>query len=254
LATTPTIDTDRVVHDWTRPPGRRRLRWFFSAVSGVLLAALVIGFAPSFFLRGRINTPLPLLSMPAYLVAHGVVLTTWFALVFAQTCLVGAGRTDLHRRLGIVGLGIAILVVPISALVVVRAVPRLLAVGVEREALFGIILGDFVSLALFGVLVGAAAYTRENRRDIHKRCMIASCFMIYGPVMSRLGNFYGLHAPWFTHLVVPLLGLGVYDAVTLGRIHRATVWSAIVAPVVFVVVSLILILSGAADAVIDALR
>jgi hypothetical protein len=194
------------------------------------------------------------LTIPPYLIVHGIVLTTWYALVFAQTCLVAAGRTDLHRRLGIAGLGVAILIVPISALVVVRAVPRLLSVGPGRRALAGLISGDFAALALFWVLVGAAVYTRHHRKDIHKRCMIASCFALYGPVMSRFEIFYGLHPRFFTLPAVLLLGLGVYDVVTLRRIHRATLWSAVVAPVVWFSVTGILTFSGAADAVIDAFR
>src|SRR5262245_7872593 len=106
---------------------RRRVRWLFPVVSGLLLALLVFAFAPSFFLRGLIRTPRPLLSLPPYLVAHGVLLTIWYALVFVQTCLVAAHRTDLHRRVGVLAAAVALLLVPVSELVVVRAVPRGLA-------------------------------------------------------------------------------------------------------------------------------
>jgi len=128
----PTVNTDQVVSRTARVAGGRRLRWFFPVLSGVLLAVLVVGFAPSFFLRGRITITPPLRlsalaqrlafgDLPLYLVVHGVVLTAWYALVLAQTCLIAAGRTDLHRRLGIAGIGVAMLIVPISALVIVRA-------------------------------------------------------------------------------------------------------------------------------------
>ena len=114
---------------------RRKLRWFFPVFAASLLAMLVVGFAPSFFLRGLLfKIPLlSLLPMRPYLVAHGIVLTTWYVLVLVQACLVAARRTDLHRRLGVIGVAVAVLLVPISALVVVRAVPRLLGVGVQRE-------------------------------------------------------------------------------------------------------------------------
>src|SRR5215831_7221368 len=83
-----------------RSPLGRRLPWFFPAFSSLLL-------------RGLFNIRLQ--SMPAYLVLHGVVLTTWYVLVAVQTWLVAAHRTNLHRRLGIVAVGVAVLLVPISA-------------------------------------------------------------------------------------------------------------------------------------------
>jgi len=223
-------------------------------VSGVLLAVLLIGFAPSFFLRGRVSVPFKLLSLPPYLAIHGAVLTTWFVLVFVQSCLVSAHRTDLHRRLGIAAIGVAILVIPISALVVVRAVPRLISVGIPRPALYGIILGDFVALSLFCVFVGAAVYTRRRRTDIHKRLMIASCFTIYGPVLSRIGSFYGLHASVPIATSVMFGCLAMYDVITLKRVHVATVVSAAAAIGVFAAAMEVLIRTGVADAVIDALR
>ena len=103
-----------------RPPGRRALRWFFPVVSSLLFAGLLVGFAKTFFLRSQFNVP----PIPPYLYVHGSVLTTWFVLVLAQTCLVAAHRTDLHRRLGIVAVVVGVLIIPISAFVVVHAAQR----------------------------------------------------------------------------------------------------------------------------------
>jgi hypothetical protein len=55
----PTVNTDQVIGHAARVAERRRLRWFFPGLSGVLLAVLVVGFAPSFFLRGRMSVPSP---------------------------------------------------------------------------------------------------------------------------------------------------------------------------------------------------
>jgi hypothetical protein len=232
----------------------RKWRWFFPVCSGLLLAGLVVGFAPSFFLRGYINTPFPLRSIPPYLIAHGTVLTIWFALVVAQSVLVAAHRIALHRRLGTAGIVVAVLVVPISVLVVVRSVPRFLVDGVPREALYGIILGDFLALGLFCVFVVLAVYMRRKRTDIHKRLMLASCFVIYGPVLSRLGTFYGLHASTPVVLLVLFAALAIYDVVMLKRVHRATLLSASAVFGVFAVGMIILVPTGIADIVIDRLR
>ena len=106
----PTVNTDQVVNHTTRVARGRRLRWFFPVLSGVLLAALVVGFAPSFFLRGRITfTPPSRLSalaqrlasgdLPLYLIVHGVAVR--LASVAAAAPAVGAGlrsRPDFRHR------------------------------------------------------------------------------------------------------------------------------------------------------------
>src|SRR5215475_6479126 len=108
-----------------RATGRRTLVWFYPIVSGLLLLVLVVGFAKTFFLRAFFNVP----PIPAYLYVHGVVLTAWYALVFAQTLLVRTHRVDLHRRLGVASVTVAAMLVPISAYVVTGFVPRRIRQG-----------------------------------------------------------------------------------------------------------------------------
>src|ERR1700686_4322336 len=105
-----TLDAGQVARV-PRPAGRRALRWFFPVVASLLLAGLLVGFAKTFFLRSQFNVP----PIPPYLYVHGFVLTTWFVLVLAQTCLGAAHRTDLHRRIGIVAVVVGVLIIPISA-------------------------------------------------------------------------------------------------------------------------------------------
>ncbi len=42
---------------------------------------------------------------------HGAVFTAWLALFIAQTQLVAARRLDLHMRLGVAGIALAVLTV-----------------------------------------------------------------------------------------------------------------------------------------------
>ncbi len=246
-----TVNSAAVTH--TARPSRRQLRWFFPAVSGTLLAVLVVGFAPSFFLRGLINTPFRLRSIPPYLVLHGVVLTTWYVLVFAQTCLVAAHRTDLHRRLGVLTLGIAVLIIPVSSWVVVRAVSRLEEGGVDRAFIRGLVVGDLLSLAFFSLLVGAAFYFRR-RPDVHKRLMIFASVIIFGPVLERYFFFYRLPrvTDWFPFIV--LFALGAYDLILTKRLHRVTILAGTALPIAFYLLIGGLMTSGAADALVNAFR
>lgn len=108
----------------------------------------------------------------------------WYVSVAAQTWLVAAHRTNLHRQLGIGAIGVAVLVVPISAFVVVRAVPRLQARGMNGEFIRALVVTDFLNLVFFSIFVTAAIYYR-NRPDIHKRLMMLSCLMIFSLVLER---------------------------------------------------------------------
>jgi hypothetical protein len=160
-----------------------------------LLAGVLIGFAKTFFLRSQFDVPL----IPTYLYVHGVVLTTWFVLVVAQTFLVAAHRVQLHRQLGVVAIVVAISIIPISAFVVVHAAQR--THGAITPHLQLEVVGDLLTLVWFAGFVAAGVYFRRQP-DVHKRLMMASCFTIYGPVFARFSGVYGLPVP--PPVVVPL--------------------------------------------------
>jgi hypothetical protein len=239
---TKTLDARQVAGE-PRSSGRSALRWCLPIVSSLLLAGVLIGFAKTFFLRSHFNVP----PIPPYLYLHGAVLTTWFVLVVAQTCLVAAHRTRLHRRLGIV----AVLILPISAFVVVHLVQR--THGAIPPHLRLEVVGNFLSLFCFAGFVAAGVYSRR-RPDVHKRFMVAACFTIYGPVFARFQSVYGLPVP--TPAVIPLglVVLGAYDLVVARRLHRATGWVALLWVGGLLPLLGALIVSGAADKIIDALR
>src|SRR5688572_12989748 len=65
---------------------------FFFWMSVVLLAFLIVGFAPSLYLRVFFDTP----PIPFYLHVHGAVVTSWFVWLVLQTSLVRTGRTATH--------------------------------------------------------------------------------------------------------------------------------------------------------------
>jgi hypothetical protein len=224
-----------------------RSRWFFPGISGALLAAVLVGFSPTLYLRTLFNVP----PIPAYLYLHGVVLTTWFVLVFAQTCLVAAHRTDLHRRLGLVTVVDAVLVVLVSAFVTVRAVARYDAAGVDSAHIQFIVIGDLVSLVLFSILLVAAVRLRR-RPDWHKRLMAVCCFIIIGPAIARLERL-GLAVPVPAVLLLLLAALAVHDLVGLRRLHRATMWSSLLVLVALAAV-LFVVGTAAGSAAVDALR
>ena len=98
---------------------------FFLAISGVLLAFVLIGFGPTFYLGPFRNAP----SLPPYVLVHGAVLSAWYVWLVLQTTLVAANRVDMHRLFGVAGVLLGVAVVVSSLMTNLGAVPRLSALG-----------------------------------------------------------------------------------------------------------------------------
>lgn len=192
-----------------------------------------MGFAPSFFLR-PLFTGRPL---PAYLYLHGIVLTAWFSLLLTQSCLIAARRIHLHRRFGIAAAVTAVALVPLSAFVTVKAIPRYVGAGVDGAEIQFIVIGDLISLGVFSLLVTAALAWRRTG-DWHKRLMAVASIMIIGPAVARWERI-GFAVPVPLVLVGLLMAVGVYDFTRTGRLHRATLSSSLL--VVFSLGALLLV-------------
>lgn len=179
------------------------------------------GFARTYFLRPYFE-PVPLIPL---LHLHGLVFTSWVALFLTQTALVAAKRTSIHRRLGVAGMVLAVLMVVVgtlTALVRARGAEVPPGVGVSPLAFLTIPLGDML---VFAILVGAGFYFRRQAAA-HKRLMLLAMISILPAAVARLPfafiqevgplAFFGLSDLF----IVPCL---LYDLFTRGRPHRATV-------------------------------
>jgi hypothetical protein len=92
----------------SRPTSR-----FFLWIAVAAAIAVSWGFAPTYYLRAFIVTR----DLSPLLHLHGFVFSCWIALLVIQTTLVAKGRTDLHRKLGILGVALAAAVVGLGVAV-----------------------------------------------------------------------------------------------------------------------------------------
>lgn len=189
-------------------PSDRRL--FVAAALGIL-AIVFAGFARTYFLRGFFfSDPLPLL-----LHVHGAVMFAWFALFFAQTCLIETHHSALHRKLGAFGLVLATTMLFLGPYVALRAAAREVHGHARAADFFLIILGyDCVITTLFAGFV-ACAIALRGRGDIHKRLMLLATLSLLTPAIGRF-QF------WDSNLQVVLAGdLCVLLCVAMdARLHR----------------------------------
>src|SRR5688500_12725841 len=106
------------------PSARTR---FYPLIAIVLVVFIIIGFSRTYYLRFLSDLP----PIRVVIQVHGLVFTAWLALLVAQTQLVAAHRFDLHRKLGMVGALLALLVMAtsVAAMLVSAATPRMSQLG-----------------------------------------------------------------------------------------------------------------------------
>jgi hypothetical protein len=202
----------------------RAHRWYYTAVGLGVIVAAVAGFAPSLVYPERRLGPISLLAA-----VHGLAATAWVVLFIAQSWLVAARRTAVHRRLGWVAVGIAVAMLVLGYLTVIEQTRRgydlsgdlNIKVDPAGEAVFP--LGDLVT---FAVLVGAALWHRR-RPELHKRLMVLGTVGAMMP--SAIAHIVGHNFPTMPVLVVAMIAVAfftpaVYDRIRFGRFHRVTLW------------------------------
>ena len=237
--------TTKLPHN-TPSTGAARGRFFF-LMSVLLLAFVIVGFAPTLFLRPLSD----LSSLPVHLHIHGVALTGWYIWLVVQTSLVQGGRTATHQRTGIVGALIGGVCVIAGPLATMGAVRSLHSIGLDWDtdmsahAVFGIegismelfaaqlVFGNLASILTFAGMLVLAILLRRNV-VAHKRLMLLASISIIGPALARISRWPTLGGEDGAFIPVVffglLLALIAHDWVTERRVHRVT-WAGALATV-----------------------
>ncbi len=162
---------------------RRHFDRRFYLGAGLVAVGLVFwGFAPTYYLKLIFGAP----ALPTRLHIHGAVMSSWLVLFFVQAILISARRTPWHRRLGSIGVFVAIGVVLVGSTTTINAAAR--EVGrhsVEASARVTVLCLELVQMALFAGLVAAAIWMRR-RPDYHKRLMLLATACMMPSAFSRI--------------------------------------------------------------------
>ncbi|HET9023808.1 MAG TPA: hypothetical protein VFN64_04510 [Burkholderiaceae bacterium] len=201
----------------------RSERPLFVAVAIVVAALIFAGFARTFYLKGLFGAP-PLSNL---LLAHGVIMTAWVVLFITQIALVSAGRTHLHRRLGIAGGLVAALVVVVNLLAAIDAGRRGFSPSPQVTPVMFMAI-PLIDVVVFGSLVGAALWNRR-RPATHKRLMLLATLGILPPAVARLPidvlRSGGLPA-FFSVMIFCVVVVVAFDTFRNRRLHPAFGWGA----------------------------
>lgn len=222
MATT-TAQPNTSVRPAASPPGRRYDHYFFSAGALLMLVAVFVGFARTYFLAGVFRAPLPSLIIHV----HGAAFTAWILLLVTQTSLVAAGRTDIHRHLGIAGFLLGSLMVVVGVLAatdsLLRHAGHLDPFGRDPKAFCVVPLSDML---IFATLL---YFAFRNRRDspAHKRYIYLASSALMGAAIARWPIAFSARQIGIDTLLSEffLLFLIAYDYWSTRKIHRATLWA-----------------------------
>ena len=203
-------------------------RRFYLGAGLVALGLVFWGFAPTYYLKLVFGAP----ALPARLHIHGAVMSSWLVLFFVQAILVSARRTVWHRRLGIIGIGIAVGVVLVGSTTAIgaaaREVGRHSAEASNRVTVLGL---ELIQMALFAGLV-AAAIVMRRRPDFHKRLMLLATACMMPSAFSRIplnltfmvSNFVSILMLFNLCVIVP----ASIDTLRNRRLHPAFGWGGLI--------------------------
>lgn len=197
----------------------------FYAWSGIAVSILVFaGFARSYYLRAFFATQ----ALPLLVHVHGALMTLWLVLFLAQVSLVAAHRTDVHRRLGIFGAVLAVLLVIAGITTAFVAAARDVHDQARSPGTLMFLGLGAADLIVFAVLVGTAVVLR-HRPDFHKRLMLLAALSVVPPGIGRIPiDFVQGNVPVTLGLTdVLVVVVVVIDTARNHRLHPALGWGAL---------------------------
>lgn len=195
-------------------------RRFFTGIASVALLTVFAGFARTYYLKTYTGTP----ALSPLVHLHGIVFSAWIVLFVVQTSLVAVRRTDVHRRLGVAGGALAVLMIVVGLMTAVAAARRgFNAPGANLPDALAFMIVPIRDLLMFSILVGAGLYYRR-RADTHKRLLLLATINVLPAAISRIPLVMMYPALIPVAILAFLLAGSIDDAIVRRRVHPVYIW------------------------------
>jgi hypothetical protein len=198
-------------------------RRFYAIYLVAILLAVLVGFAPSFYLRGLVPPYGALRPLRSIVVLHGMLATAWLVLFPVQALLISGGKRALHVQLGKIGFLLALAMIATTYLLAVHLYHEPPPPGLSPAINVVLPLTDFFTLA---VLLPIGWRWRFDMQA-HKRIMVAIACLLAGAAIFRLpfGDRASMGGIFVVHLALyaTILPLWFWDLATSRKLHGATV-------------------------------
>jgi hypothetical protein len=213
---TSTVVTDRSVAE----------RRFYSGMAIAFLLTVLLGFSRSFFLKPFFpDHPAP---AETVFYIHGAAFSLWILLFVAQVLLIAQHKTDLHRKLGVFGGVLVVVMVVLGVMGALTGAARSSGfVGIPIPGLQFLAV-PFFDMIIFPAFVAAAIVQRHHSQS-HKRWMLLATFNILTAAIARwpiVGDLGPLAYFGITDLFI--VALAVWDLRSRGSLHKVTIWGGLI--------------------------
>ena len=200
---------------------RDRANWFYLGLGLWGLAAVLIGFSTTYVL------PMARRSFvaPSVVHLHGALCFSWVSLLVIQCTLVRGRQTPLHRKVGLLGIPVAVGILFSGMGTALWATRRdLPTLDIAPTTM----IGTLTSLSIFLAFVVAAVAMRR-RPDWHKRLMLLATVVVLWPAFFRFRHlmpFVPRPEIWLALVLadLPILVAAIRDKIRCGRVHPVWLW------------------------------
>ena len=197
---------------------------YFTVAAVCVTVTVLAGFIPLYTLRLLHHDP----NLTLLVHVHGLVMTAWIALFLTQTLLIARHHVAWHRRLGVFGAGLAMLVLLVGVPTLVHSAARRSHNIHSAEFLWMLVAFDGLALVVFGCLTSLAMLLRQSG-DYHKRLMLLATISLLGPAFGRLTAYAkGLRSDSDIGVLLlcagTVLACGIVDTVRSHRLHPTFAW------------------------------
>jgi hypothetical protein len=198
-------------------------RTFYTSV-GLAIAFLVFaGYAQSYYLARWVEPPARAPELTWLLHLHALTFTGWILFGVVQPALVASGRVETHRKVGMAGAALAVLVWGLGNVAAIEAI-HVGYRGLGNPYAFYSI--TFFSIQAFAIIVALGIWKRSDL-EAHRRLMLLSNAAILEAAVGRLPlDAVVQTAPWSFYIGADLVILAgiAHDKLTQGRVHAVWRW------------------------------
>ena len=197
---------------------------FFLIYVLLIWFAVLGGFGPDIFNHLRSNAA----PYPIAVHVHAVVTVGWLALLTSQVLLIRRREVRLHRRWGAVGAVLAMAVIWVGLWAALAFEAAAMSTPDRRPHFLAIECSNIIEFAGLAI----AAVVARNRPSAHKRLIMLATLSLTPAAFNRAVGKPFIHpllgsGVWQTYIQIfaltdlMVLGIGLYDWRTRGRIHPA---------------------------------
>src|SRR6476646_9361123 len=212
-------------------------RWIFVAMASWFIMIVLVGFIPDSSMKVGMVQAGARPPFPIVLHMHAVVMGSFLLTLLAQSWLMATGRREYHMRLGVLGVGLAALLVAVG-LVLVPTIylqvwqgahfgpPAIRGKLLERlPELDDIMLMQIQVGLLFPLFLAIAFRARAGNAGVHKRMMFLATAIPLAAGIVRIGalpqTMPASPLSLQLYVILAVSPMFVWDVVRNRRVHEA---------------------------------